>query len=134
MMPTPQAILDTCVLVDILRGRKKNLAEKLRNLDIRRCVITDLTRFELLCGAEESKNPEHNTQIVKELCNQFKTLPCAYGMEYAAKEKVKLKREGRLIPDIDLLIGSISASQEIPLVTGNVKHMERISGIQIIPW
>lgn len=134
MMPTPQAVLDTCVLIDILRGKKKNLVEKLRNLDIRRCVITDLTKFELLCGAEDSKNPEYEIQIVNKLCNQFKILPCACGIEFAAKEKARLKREGCLITDIDLLIGSVCASEEIPLVTGNIKHMERITDIQIIPW
>ena len=66
----PSAILDTCVLVDILRNKKADLQDKLNTLDIRRCAIADLTIFELLCGAEKSSNRELNLSIVKNLLCQ----------------------------------------------------------------
>lgn len=133
MMIRPKAILDTCVLVDILRG-KKNLQQKLSQLDISKCAITDLTKFELLCGAEKSSDRESNLQLVNQLCSRFQIRPTQAGYEHAAKEKIRLQKSGIRIADIDLLIGSACAAEGLPIVTGNIKHMERIEGIQIIPW
>lgn len=133
MMIRPNAILDTCVLVDILRG-KKDLQEKLKELDIAKCAIFDLTRFELLCGAEKSSDRENNIQLVNQLCDRFQIRPTSCGYEHAAKEKVRLQKAGERIADIDLLIGSACAAEGFPLVTGNIKHMERIKDIDIIPW
>lgn len=134
MTVRPKAILDTCVLVDILRGKKDKLREKLQNFDISKCAITDLTRFELLCGAEKSSDREANIRIVNEICASFDTWPTASGYEHAAKEKVRLEKEGEIIADIDLLIGSVCAAEGFPLVTGNIKHMKRIQDIILIPW
>lgn len=133
-MIRPKAILDTCVLVDILRGQKKDLQKRLENIDIQNCSIADLTVFELLCGAENSERKEENTRAVTNLVNFFQARPTSAGYETAAKEKVRLRREGLGIHDIDLLIGSLCVAEGIPLITGNRKHFERLSGIQIIDW
>lgn len=134
MNERPQAILDTCVLVDILRGRKEDLSKKLQHIDLVKCAITDLTRFELLCGAEASREKDKNLQLVDEICSKFEIWPTSCGYEFAAKEKIRLNREGAKISDIDLLIGCLCCTENIPLVTGNFKHMERITGIKLIPW
>ncbi len=133
-MIRPVAILDTCVLVDILRGKKKDLQKKLERLDIKNCSIADITFYELLCGAEKSENREHNIEAVIQLTDYFKTIPIAAGYEIAAKEKVRLQKEGKSIEDIDLLIGCLCIAEGFPLVTNNRKHMERLSDIQIIDW
>ena len=130
----PSAILDTCVLVDILRNKKTDLRDKLNALDIRRCAIADLTIFELLCGAEKSTNRESNLKTVHDLVAEFLVLPTSRGYTLAAKEKVRLQSSGTPIEDIDLLIGCACSQEAIPLVTINHKHLERISGLTIIEW
>lgn len=134
MINKPKAILDTCVLVDILQGRKKDLKKKLSNIDIRKCAITDLTRFELICGAYASEQVKENLQLVNDICSQFQVYPTANGYEHAARQKIRLRKEGNTISDIDLLIGSVCATEGLPLITGNIGHMERIENLQIIPW
>ena len=130
----PAAILDTCVLVDILRNKKADLQDKLNALDIRRCAIADLTIFELLCGAEKSSNKERNLNIVKDLVAEFQVLPTSCGYRLAAQEKVRLQLFGTPIGDIDLLIGCACSQTAIPLVTNNRRHLERITGLTILEW
>lgn len=133
-MIKPKAILDTCVLVDIIRGKRKDLDEKTAGLDIGNCAIADLTVFELLCGVEKSACKEKNRETVSKLLNYFPKRPVAAGFEYSAKEKCRLEKEGLSIEDIDLLIGCLCAAEGVPLVTSNSKHLSRIRGLDIIPW
>lgn len=134
MNDKPSAILDTCVLVDILRNKKKDLQERINALDIRKCAIADLSVFELLCGAEKSLDRDHNIKIVNSLLSTFRIIPTVCGYKLAAEEKNRLQSSGTPIEDIDLLIGCTCSQEEIPLVTSNIKHHQRISGLNIINW
>ena len=42
-----------------------------------------------------------------------------------------LRREGNLIPDLDLLIAATALEHDVILVTRNVRHFERIPELQI---
>ena len=45
-----------------------------------------------------------------------------------------LKKSGNLIDDIDILIAGIALSNNLVMVTDNIKHFERIEGIKIENW
>ena len=64
----------------------------------------------------------------------FTVIPISEAIDHFAKEKAKLRRNGRLIHDFDLLIGATSVHFDMVMVTGNVKHLSRISGIRIENW
>lgn len=51
-----------------------------------------------------------------------------------AREKVRLRKEGNLIPDFDLIIGCSAVANNMTMVTNNVKHLERVKGIKIENW
>jgi len=55
-------------------------------------------------------------------------------LETFAKEKARLKRAGKLIPDFDLLIGTTALHHGLTLVTNNTKHMQRLEGLQLENW
>ena len=130
----PNAFLDTCALIDILRGKHKDLEQKTQALDISKCAIADIAVFELLCAAEKSAHRESNREAVLNLTDFFQKRSVSAGFELAATEKIRLQKEGTPIEDIDLLIGCLCASEDIPLVTSNISNMERIKGIKLIPW
>jgi len=50
------------------------------------------------------------------------------------KNKAILRREGLLIDNFDLLIGSTAVAHNCVLVTDNVKHLSRIPDIEIENW
>lgn len=45
-----------------------------------------------------------------------------------------LRKTGRLIDDIDLLIAGIALSNRLVLVTHNEKHFKRIKGLEVMNW
>jgi len=46
----------------------------------------------------------------------------------------KLKKDGILIDDSDILIGAFCIAHGYILVTDNTRHFERIDGLQIENW
>ena len=52
--------------------------------------------------------------------------------EIFAKLKSKLKKEGKIIADMDLMIASITISNNATLFTNNLKHFERIKNLKIL--
>ena len=53
-------------------------------------------------------------------------------MRMFARERGKLRKQGNLIGDFDLLIGSTCLFHEVTLLTNNVRHFERIDGLKLI--
>ena len=51
-----------------------------------------------------------------------------------AKEKSRLRKEGSLIDDFDLLIGCAALARDLVLVTDNEKHFSRIVGLKMENW
>lgn len=127
-------ILDTNVLVDVLKGRNQIARKKLLELGIDHCAIADITVFELLCGVANSANPEKNRESMSKLIEQIQVLPSSTAYREAADHKIRLKNCGALIEDVDLLIGCTALHYGQMLVTGNLQHMQRIDGLKIEPW
>jgi len=50
------------------------------------------------------------------------------------KIKARLKKEGKLVNDADLLIASIVIANNGVLVTNNTAHFERILGLKLENW
>ena len=127
-------ILDTNVLIDILRGRDQKALDKLLALGIDHCAISDITIFELLCGAANSSNPEKSRESIGRLTEQLQVIPSNAAYREAAENKARLKKSGNSIEDIDLLIGCTALHLGLTLVTGNIQHMQRIEGLNTMPW
>lgn len=51
-----------------------------------------------------------------------------------AMQKARLRKEGKLIDDFDLLIGCTAKVTQCTLVTENIKHLKRIENIRIENW
>lgn len=49
-----------------------------------------------------------------------------------AREQVRLRRSGNIIPDFDLLIGATALRHNFTLLSNNRRHFERIAGLNII--
>ena len=125
-------ILDTDHCVAILRGR----------LNIDEVVPPDTTLFisattvgELVYGAYKSARPEHNLDQVKRLVSAVQVLPldadCAFIL---GKVKHQLRSQGTPIGEPDLEIASIALFHELPLVTHNQRHFNRVSGLILQDW
>lgn len=126
-------LLDTNICIHFFRG-KFNLEDILQKVNLANCTISEITLAELIFGAENSSNPKKNHKIIHSFSEQIKILPIFDAVLVYAKEKVRLRKNGSMISDFDLLIGATAVFNNLIMVTENVREFERISDIQIENW
>jgi tRNA(fMet)-specific endonuclease VapC len=85
-------------------------------------------------GIECSEQKEKNREKVEEFIELFQIVPISSCLDLYAKEKARLRKEGNLIDDFDLLIGCSAIANDLVLVTRNEKHFKRLTSIKIKNW
>ena len=126
-------LLDSNICIHFLRG-KYNVIEKLNEVGIDNCAISEITLAELVFGAEKSNNPKKNHKLIEKFIGQLSILPIFDAIQTYGKEKARLQSEGKMISDFDLLIGCTSIENDLIMVTENIKEFDRIKGIRIENW
>ncbi len=126
-------LLDSNICIHFLRG-KYDIIEKLNEVGIYNCAISEITLAELVFGAEKSDNPKKNHKLIEKFIGQLSILPIFDAIHTYGKEKARLQSEGKMISDFDLLIGCTSIENDLIMVTENIKEFDRIKGIRIENW
>lgn len=72
--------------------------------------------------------------LIDKFLKKVRVLPIFNSIKIYAKEKVRLRKEGKMISDFDLLIGASALANELIMVTENIKEFDRISSINIENW
>lgn len=125
-------LLDTNVCIFLLQD-KFGVADHVRRVGRRNCYVSEFTIAELLYGyvcAQDPRN-EHDAENIQEI---FKLLPIYDSLPTYAATKAHLRRNGQLIEEFDMLIGSSAVHHGYVMVTENLDHFERIPGIEIENW
>lgn len=126
-------LIDTNICIHFFRG-KFNLYEKFQERGIENCAISEITLAELVFGAENSSDPKKNFDLIEGFSDQVMILPIINAVYLYGKEKARLRSQGRMISDFDLLIGCTAVEKDLIMVTENLQEFERISGIKIENW
>lgn len=126
-------LLDTNICIYFLKG-KFGLVEKIERIGFENLFISEISIAELKYGIEKSARPEKNRLIVNDLINSFQQLPIYGALDIYAKEKARLKKEGNIVDDFDLLIGATAIENNLILVTNNEKHFGRLENIKMENW
>lgn len=127
-------LLDTDTLIYFLNGVPE-LSERILAKDIDQLFTSIINYSELYYGAYNSKKVSANTDKLKELFLAITILPFDEPASLIyAKQKAKLKKQGKLIADLDLMIASIALHNQYILVSNNVKHFARIDNLQVESW
>lgn len=125
-------ILDTDHCVAVLRGRLR-LGQRAASDEV--LATTVITVAELVHGAHRSERPTESLSRVNALLARLTVLPMT---EKTARLFGRLRAEfeasGKRLDDLDLEIASIALVQQVPLLTHNRKHFERIDGLVIEDW
>ena len=126
-------LLDTNICIFYLKGRY-DLEDKINKAGWGNCFISEITVAELKFGAASSDNPTKRKPIIDGFIKKMQMLPIFSTLDLYAEEKTKLRKTGNLIDDFDLLIGSAAVFNNLVMVTNNVAHLNRITGIIIEDW
>ncbi len=128
--------LDTSFIVDLLR--RDRAAEKKLEEYVERdepLTTTPITVAELFEGAYASRRKSEEVQKVREVLEHLQLLELSipvcekYGMLVN-----ELKRQGLMLGDLDVLIGSAAAVHREILLTRNKRHFERIPELILDSW
>ena len=126
-------LLDTNICIHFFRG-KFNLYGKFQEIGIEDCAISEITLAELVFGAENSSNPRKNLDLIESFSDQVMILPIINAIYLYGKEKARLRSQGRMISDFDLLIGCTAVEKDLIMVTENMQEFGRIAGIKMENW
>jgi len=126
-------LLDTNSCIYFLKGQF-DLHQKIENVDVENCFISEITIAELKYGVEKSNQVQKNKATLERFQNKFTILPIFNALDFYAQEKARLKVKGKSLDDFDLLIGATAVSNNLILVTRNVSDFERLSKIEIEDW
>jgi predicted nucleic acid-binding protein len=133
-METAKTIIDTDILIDLLRNRKEAVAFVSQLQDKNFLLATTvINQFELHYGAHKSGNPEKNLQATKKLLNRLQILPLTpRSAQRAGHIFAELETKGQTIGLRDTLIGAIALTREYSVATRNTEHFKKIADLKII--
>ena len=126
-------LLDTNICIYFIKGLFE-LNKKIIEVGQGNCFISEMTVAELKYGIENSKTPEKMRPVVEAFIPKFAVIPIYNCLDIYAIEKAKLRRNGLMIDDFDILIGATSVVNNMVMVTNNSAHLNRLDNIIIEDW
>ncbi len=125
-------LIDTDWIIFGLRG-EKNIVSKLFELREDGLAISVISLAELYEGVYRSADPVSNERSISDFLTGVSVLEITNDIcKIFGKQRAKLRKEGRLIGDLDLLIASTCLYHGLILITNNIKHFELVEGLNIL--
>ncbi len=91
-----------------------------------------MTVGELYEGAFGSSDVQGELVIYLRFLRPFTLLNLDdHTMKQFAALRANLRREGRLIPDLDLLLAATALRHDLTVLTFNIRHLNRVPGIKL---
>ena len=122
-------LLDSSVLIDLFRKKEKDKTLFYRlSLAYSGLSISSVSYYEIGIG-----NRNAHTLHWESLSENLSVIPfdknCS---DSAIKIYLELLRVNKMIDLADILIGATAVAHGIPIATLNIKHFERIKGLEIL--
>jgi len=111
-----------------------DLDKKINKIGSENCYISEITLAELKFGVENSERKSKNKFALDIFLNGITIIPIYNSLDFYASEKARLRKKGNTVDDFDLLIGASAVSNDMILVTNNIKHFKHIKKIEIQDW
>lgn len=126
-------LVDTDWIADYLKGKEYAIKALSPLIGRRLVAVSIVTYAELYEGVLGAKQREKRLEQLSDLIVGIKVFGIDLETaELFAQERSRLRREGRILENFDLLIGATALRHGVELVTNNVSHFQRIEGLQIV--
>jgi tRNA(fMet)-specific endonuclease VapC len=127
----PRYLVDTDWAIDYLDGSPP-IVSRLTALRPAGLAVSVITVAELLDGAYSSRDPtEEEAGIVDFLRGVEMLLVTEATGRIFAQQRSKLRKQGRAVGDLDLLIAATCLEHGLTLLTNNRRHFEMVDGLSI---
>jgi len=126
-------LLDSDILIYFLKG-KQEVVERISKIPMDSLHISRINYTELIYGAYNSAKINQNLEIIEPFLDNFKILEFTQKSSLIfAKEKARLKKNGNIIADMDLMIASIAIENDCTLISNNIKYFQRVQNLKLEP-
>ena len=130
-----QVLIDTDILSLFFRKDSLVVAhfkEYLKQYD--KINLSIITYYEILSGLKH-KNAEKQLGTFFEFVGYNSILPLTEESAAISSDLyAELRKMGKQLDDIDILIAGIALSNGMGIVTRNTKHFDRIEALKVIDW
>ena len=128
-------MLDTNVLIHLIRNKSENVKNRLRREKIEDVCISSITYAELEYGVSKSSDKEKNALALLTVMSGIKVLPFGESVGKVYGDiRASLEKEGNIIGPNDLLIASHAKTEGLTLVTNNTREFNRVRGLKVEDW
>lgn len=130
-------LFDTDTITNLLKKRPSlKLVKEIKKLTLSQQFISSITVLEIVYGAYKSKQPQyHIDNLEKLLMPNVNVLNFDSKAAYVCgKLQSELDSQGIPLYLADIQIASIAIANQLILVTGNIKHFERIKKLKLENW
>jgi predicted nucleic acid-binding protein len=127
-MADARVLIDTSLLIDHLRRVQKERTAFYLAAGRYECVVSAITEFEFRAGSTAINQP-----FVNALLDLTPVLPFDSACVGAAVAIYRdLRARNQLIALPDLLIAATAVAHQLPLLTLNLSHFERITSLKLL--
>jgi tRNA(fMet)-specific endonuclease VapC len=132
-------LLDTSVLVDIDRGGVDRKVRKLDDQGQHTLSMVSVTELQLGVNIQYEQGTNAHQEARDELARllaRFEIVPITRPIATTAADIItELRQHGRPIDDLhDVYIAATAIVEQLPVLTGNVDHFDRIEDLEVINW
>ena len=125
-------LVDTDWIIHYLSG-VESIVEKLQALQKEGLAVSIISLAELYEGVYSSKDSQAAQEGIDDFLKNVSVVDINEEIcQIFGRERSRLRKQGNLIGDFDLLIASTSLNYELTLLTNNLKHFERVEGMRLI--
>ena len=125
-------LLDTDWVIDHLHSAER-VVQRLEELSPEGLGLSVISLAELYEGIFNSTDPAGNEQALQDFLSGIEVVSIdEETCRRFGRERGRLRAEGRMIADFDLLIAATSLRHSLTLLSNNRRHFELVEGLEII--
>lgn len=128
-------MLDTNICIALIKQKPAGVLKRFNDFQVGDICISSVTLAELRYGVAKSQFQEKNQAALDDF---ILPLEIAVFDESAASYygalRASLERKGTPIGAMDLMIGAHALSQNLTIVTNNVREFNRIPNLVVVDW
>jgi tRNA(fMet)-specific endonuclease VapC len=128
-------LLDTNILIAILRGEPRALLNRISGLATHRLHLSSIVSAELRAGAEKSERRTATLSTLADMTADMSLIAFDDGDAIVyGRIRAALERKGESIGPMDLLIAAQAVARGLVLVTDNLREFRRVPGLKCENW
>ncbi len=127
--------LDTNIITAFLKNDLRVVERVSNYLELfDKLTINIISYYEILRGLKDLGNQEKLRSFEDFIQENELVLIRKDTVEKAAEIYARLKKDGNLIEDADILMAAIAIVEDLVLITNNTSHFNRVKGLSIDDW